>query len=80
MTGAKGGTATYTLKEIHEWYGTYYTTSASVSITVRSGVVTAYDSSGAKHTGLVTAYDSSGKGHYVLITGYDSNGSPHSVV
>ena len=80
VTGAKGGTATYTLKEIHEWYGTYYTTSASVSITVRSGVVTAYDSSGAKHTGLVTAYDSSGKGHYVLITGYDSNGSPHSVV
>lgn len=80
VTGAKGGTATYTVKEIHEWYGSYPSTQSSVSITVRSGVVSAYDSTGKKHTGLVTAYDSSGKSHYVLITAYDANGSPHSVV
>ena len=79
-TGAKGGTAKYTLKEIHEWYGSYPETSTSKSITVRSGVVSAYDSTGKKHTGLVTAYDSSGNSHYVLITAYDSNGQPHSVV
>lgn len=80
MTGAKGGTATYTLKEIHEWYGSYPSTESSVLINVRSGVVSVYDSSGTKHTGLVTAYDSSGKSHFVLITAYDANGSPHSVV
>lgn len=80
MTGAKGGTATYTLKEIHEWYGSYPSTESSVSINVRSGVVSVYDSSGTKHTGLVTAYDSSGNSHFVLITAYDANGSPHSVV
>lgn len=79
-TGAQGGTATYTLKEIHEWYGTYPETSTTTSITVRSGVVSAYDSDGNKHTGLVTAYDSSGNSHFVLITAYDANGSPHSVV
>lgn len=80
VTGAKGGTATYTLKEIHEWYGSYPSTESSVSINVRSGVVSVYDSSGTKHTGLVTAYDSSGNSHFVLITAYDANGSPHSVV
>lgn len=80
VTGAKGGTATYTLKEIHEWYGSYPSTESSVSINVRSGVVSVYDSSGNRHTGLVTAYDSSGKSHFVLITAYDANGSPHSVV
>lgn len=80
VTGARGGTATYTVKEIHEWYGSYPETSASVSITVRSGVVSVYDSSGNKHTGLVTAYDSEGKSHYVLITAYDSSGKAHSVV
>ena len=66
VTGANGGTATYTVKEIHEWYGSYPSTQSSVSITVRSGVVSAYDSTGKKHTGLVTAYD--------------TNGFPHSVV
>ena len=80
VTGAKGGTATYTIKEIHEWYGSYPSTQNSTTITVRSGVVSAYDSSGAKHTGLVTAYDSSGNAHYVLITAYDSEGKAHSVV
>lgn len=80
VTGAKGGTATYTVKEIHTWYGSEKTTQASVSVTVRSGVVSVYDGSGNKHTGLVTAYDSSGKSHYVLITAYDADGSPHSVV
>lgn len=79
-TGAKGGTVTYKLKEIHEWYGSYPSKETSITLTVRSGVVTAYDSSGAKHTALVTAYDSSGNSHYVLITAYDSSGKPHSVV
>ena len=80
VTGPRGGTATYTLKEIHTWYGSEKTTQASRNITVRSGVVSAYDSSGTKHTGLVTAYDSGGNSHFVLITAYDANGSPHSVV
>lgn len=79
-TGARGGTATYTLKEIHEWYGAYPTTQTTCSITVRSGVVSVYDASGNKHTGLVTAYDSSGNSHYVLISAYDSSGNKHSVV
>jgi hypothetical protein len=80
VTGAKGGTATYTLKEIHEWYGGYKTTEASVSIKVQSGVVTMYDSNGVKHVGLVTIYDAQGVKHYVLITAYDENGKAHNVV
>ena len=80
VTGAKGGTATYTVKEIHEWYGSYPETQSSVSITVRSGVVTVYDGSGKKHTGLVSAYDSAGNRHYVLISAYDNTGKKHSVV
>lgn len=80
VTGAKGGTATYTLKEVHEWYGGYKTTEASVSIKVQSGVVTVYDSNGVKHVGLVTMYDSKGVKHYVLITAYDENGKAHNVV
>lgn len=80
VTGAKGGTVTYKLKEIHEWYGSYPSKETSITLTVRSGVVTAYDSGGTKHTALVTAYDASGNSHYVLITAYDSNGTPHSVV
>lgn len=79
-TGAKGGTATYTLKEIHEWYGSYPATQTTVDITVRSGVVSVYDSTNSRHTGLVTAYDSNGTSHYVLITAYDSEGQAHSVV
>lgn len=80
ITGAKGGTATYTLKEVHEWYGGYKTTEASVSIKVQSGVVTMYDSNGVKHVGLVTVYDARGVKHYVLITAYDENGKAHNVV
>lgn len=80
VTGPRGGTATYTLKEIHTWYGSEKTTQASRNITVRSGVVSVYDSSGTKHTGLVTAYDSGGGSHYVLISAYDSSGNKHSVV
>lgn len=79
-TGAQGGEVTYTLKEVHEWYGTYPTKSVSITINVRSGVVTAYDAQGNKHTGLVTAYDASGVAHFVLITAYDASGNPHSVV
>lgn len=79
-TGAQGGQVTYTLKEVHEWYGTYPTKSVSITINVRSGVVTAYDTQGNKHTGLVTAYDASGVAHFVLITAYDASGNPHSVV
>lgn len=80
VTGAKGGTATYILKEVHEWYSGYKTTQATVSIKVRSGVVSIYDSNGKKHIGLVSAYDSSGNRHYVLITVYDENGKAHNVV
>lgn len=80
ITGAKGGTATYTLKEVHEWYGGYKETEASVSIKVQSGVVTMYDSNGVKHVGLVTVYDAQGVKHYVLITAYDENGKAHNVV
>lgn len=80
VTGAKGGTATYTLKEVHEWYGEYKETEASVSIKVQSGVVTMYDSNGVKHVGLVTVYDAQGVKHYVLITAYDENGKAHNVV
>lgn len=78
-TGATGGELTIIVKEVHEWYGTYPSTQASKTVTVRSGVVTVYDSSGNKHIGLVTAYDSSGKAHNVLIKAYDSSGKPHNV-
>lgn len=80
VTGAKGGTAKYVLKEIHEWYGELKTTEASVSIKVQSGVVTMYDLNGVKHVGLVTVYDSKGVKHYVLITAYDKDGKAHNVV
>lgn len=80
VTGAKGGAATYVLKEIHEWYGGYPSKESSVSIKVQSGVVTMYDSNGAKHVGLVTMYDSNGVKHYVLITAYDKDGKAHNVV
>lgn len=80
VTGAQGGSATYTLKEIHEWYGTYPSTETTKSINVRSGVVSAYDASRNKHTGLVTAYDANGTSHFVLITAYDADGIAHSVV
>lgn len=80
VTGAKGGTVKYTLKEVHEWYGTYPSKEVSLTITVRSGVVSAYDDSGNRHTALVTAYDSEGKPHYVLVTAYDDSGKPRSVV
>lgn len=79
-SGPKGGNVVFTLKEIHDWYGSEKTTQKTITINVRSGVVTVYDANGAKHTGLVTAYDASGAAHYVLITAYDSSGKPHSVV
>ena len=79
-TGAKGGDTTFTIKEIHEWYGTYPTTQSTKVIKVRSGAITVYDASGNKHTGLLTAYDSKGKAHSVLISGYDSKGNKKSVV
>ena len=79
-TGAKGGNVTFTLREIHKWYDSYPATETTITINVRSGVVSVYDSTGKKRTGLVTAYDSSGKAHYVLISAYDSNGAKHSVV
>lgn len=80
VTGAIGGTVTYTLKEIHEWYDEEKTTSASVSIKVRSGVVTVYDENNVKHVGLVTVYDENRVKHYVLITAYDDQGIAHNVV
>lgn len=80
VTGAKGGTVTYTLKEVHKWYDEYKTTTASVSIKVQSGVVTIYDENRVKHVGLVTMYDEQRVKHYVLITAYDENGKAHNVV
>lgn len=80
VTGPKGGNVTYTLKEIHEWYGSYPETSSMLSVKVRSGVVSVYDEKGIVHTGLVTAYGANGESHYVLISAYDGNGSVHSVV
>lgn len=80
VTGAKGGTATYTLKEVHEWYNEYKTTTTSISIKVQSGVVTIYDENRVKHVGLVTMYDEQRVKHYVLITAYDENGEAHNVV
>ena len=80
VTGAKGGTATYTLKEVHEWYGGYKTTETSISIKVQSGVVTIYDENRVKHVGLVTMYDEKRVKHYVLITAYDKDGNAHNVV
>ena len=80
VTGAKGGTVTYTLKEVHEWYGGYKTTETSITIKVQSGVVTIYDENRVKHVGLVTMYDEQRVKHYVLITAYDENGKAHNVV
>ena len=34
VTGVRGGNVTYTLKEVHEWYGTYPSTSTSVTLGV----------------------------------------------
>lgn len=79
-TGAKGGTVTYTLTEYREWYGNIAQASATVKVTVRSGVCTYYDTGGKAHTVLVTYYDTGGKGHFVTITYYDASGKPHSVV
>lgn len=80
VTGAVGGTATYVLKEIHEWYDEYPSKETSISIKVQSGVVTIYDENRVKHVGLVTMHDSKGVKHYVLITAYDKNGKAHNVV
>lgn len=80
VTGAKGGNVTYTLKEVHEWYGGYKTTETSISIKVQSGVVTIYDENRVKHVGLVTMYDEQRVKHYVLITAYDKDGNAHNVV
>lgn len=79
-SGARGGNVAFKLKEIHEWHGRYPEKETSLTVNVRSGVVSAYDNDGNKHTGLVTVYDSSGSLHYVLITGYDKDGKAHSVV
>ena len=80
VTGGMGGTATYEVREIHDWYGTEYTTKATVSIEVKSGVVTVYDSEGTAHTGLVTAYDADGAARSVFIAAYDAEGKPHITV
>lgn len=79
-SGPRGGNVAFKLKEIHEWHGRYPEKETSLTINVRSGVISAYDNDGNKHTGLVTVYDSSGELRYVLITGYDSEGRAHSVV
>lgn len=76
VTGPAGGTATYEVREVHDWYGTEYTTEATVSIEVKGGVVTAYDDAGAAHVGLVTAYGADGGARSVLITAYGADGLP----
>lgn len=80
VTGAIGGTVTYTLKEVHEWYDDRPSTETSITIKVQSGVVTIYDENGVKHVGLVTMYDENRIKHYVLITAYDDQGIAHNVV
>lgn len=80
VTGAIGGTVTYTLKEVHEWYGDHPSTETSITIKVQSGVVTIYDENRVKHVGLVTMYDEQRVKHYVLITAYDDQGIAHNVV
>ena len=79
-SGARGGDVTFKLKEVHEWYGRYPEKETTIVVNVRSGVVSAYDTNGNRHTGLVTVYDSNGLLHYVLLTAYDSDGKAHSVV
>lgn len=80
ISGAKGGNVKYVIREYHDWYGEDKYTEASVTVAVRSGVVTVYDKDGKKHIGLVTAYDKDGKKHYVLISAYDKDGKKHNVV
>lgn len=80
VTGASGGDVEYRLVEVHEWYGSYPTTEATLTINVKSGVVTTYDSDGKAHTAIVTAYDEEGKPHFVLIAAYDSDGTKHAVI
>lgn len=80
VTGAQGGNVTYTVKEIHTWAGVEYETSSSVSVEVRSGTVTVYNSQGTKCTGLVTVYNSQGDACYALITVYDDDGLPHNII
>ena len=60
--------------------GSYPTTEATLTINVKSGVVTTYDSDGKAHTAIVTAYDEEGKPHFVLIAAYDSDGTKHAVI
>lgn len=80
VTGANGGTVVYEIREIHDWFGTEYTTEATVSVDVRSGTVTVYDSDGRPRAGLVTAYDADGAARKVLITAYDAEGKPRITV
>lgn len=74
----KLGYVYYTVRQVHEWYGTYfYSDWVWAGVEVKSGVVTMYDASGAKKTGLVSIYDASGKVHPTLLSMYDSSGNVH---
>lgn len=72
-TGAGGGKVTFTVREVHEWYGTYPYTSASVTVTVRP-TFTYYNSTGSKTYCRIFAYSSSGDLKNVIVYAYNSSG------
>lgn len=78
VSGPRGGTVRYTLREVHEWYGAYPSTESSVEVEVLGGVVTVYDEGGASHVGLVTAYDAGGTARNVVVSVYDEGGQRRS--
>lgn len=79
ITGAKGGTVTYTVYEVHEWYGSYPQTSASTSVTVRP-TFTYYNEEGNKTYCQIFAYNESGSLKNVLVHAYDETGTLSEVV
>lgn len=79
VTGPAGGSVTYTVREIHTWYGTEYSTSASVTVSVKPSFV-CYDSGGLKRYSVLYCYDSNGNLRNAHVSCYDSNGKLTQVV
>lgn len=80
-TGGASGTVVYRADEVHEWWGTYPRTSASVTVEVLAeSNVNVYDSSGALRQGILSAYDGAGSRRNVLITAYDATGRRRDVL
>lgn len=50
VTGVYGGNVTYTLKEVHEWYGTYPSNSVSITLSVNEERVTVSGCSASRKT------------------------------